>query len=194
MAPRKTALACMRYGDLDNAKNPTRWTTPFEFTKSKKSLSPDQQRQRKYETPLPPLAVRIIKGLPRKDGSDLVLAGLPGVSINTATQRKRFTGTKLFRKLVKHGAPKDFYPHAMRHTVATWLENQGHSVWERGLVLNHASTGVTAGYSHGHPLELKRMLLGKWAAHVEGLVQPPPVVAAENRKVVALTQGRPLVA
>jgi hypothetical protein len=31
---------------------------------------------------------------------------------------------------------------------------------------------VTAGYSHGYPLELKRQLLDKWAAHIEQLVQP----------------------
>jgi hypothetical protein len=51
--------------------------------------------------------------------------------------------------------------------------NAGHSEWEVGLVLNHAGSGsVTAGYSHGYPLELKRQLLSKWADHVERLVQP----------------------
>jgi hypothetical protein len=39
-------------------------------------------------------------------------------------------------------------------------------------VLNHSEAGVTAGYSHGYPLELKRQLLQKWADHVEALVQP----------------------
>ena len=37
-------------------------------------------------------------------------------------------------------------------------------------MLNHSVSGVTAGYSHGYPLELKRTLLEKWADHVEGLV------------------------
>jgi hypothetical protein len=46
--------------------------------------------------------------------------------------------------------------------VATWLEKQGHSEWERGLVLNHSDSGVTAGYSHGYPLDRKRELLEKW--------------------------------
>jgi hypothetical protein len=31
---------------------------------------------------------------------------------------------------------------------------------------------VTAGYSNGHALDLKRELLDKWAKHVEGLVSP----------------------
>ena len=180
LAPRKTALACMCYGDLNDPENPTLWITPFELTKSKKSLSADKQRERKYQTPLPPLAVRIIKALQRQDGTDQVFAGLPGIFVNKATQGKRFGGTKLIHKLVKHGAPKDFYFHAMRHTIATWLQNKGHSQWERSLVLNHSSSGVTAGYSHGYPLEPKAKLLGKWAAHVEELVQPPPTVAADN--------------
>ena len=39
------------------------------------------------------------------------------------------------------------------------------------IVVNHSgSASVTAGYSHGYPLELKRALLTKWAHHVEQLV------------------------
>jgi hypothetical protein len=61
---------------------------------------------------------------------------------------------------------------AWRHTVATFLETAGHWEWERGLVLNHSGGGVTAGYSHGNPTDLKRALLCEWADHVEGLGQP----------------------
>jgi hypothetical protein len=35
-----------------------------------------------------------------------------------------------------------------------------------------AAGGVTAGYSHGYALDLKRELLCKWAEHVQGLVSP----------------------
>jgi integrase len=85
---------------------------------------------------------------------------------------RRRAGTGLIRKLAKLGAPADFTYHAMRHTVATWLENNGHSEFERGLVLNHSGSGVTAGYSHGYALDLKLALLTKWADHVERLVAP----------------------
>jgi hypothetical protein len=61
LAPRKTALAGMRRSDLDDIDNPTLWTTPFELTKSKKSAS----KKRVYLTPLPALAQRIVKGLPK---------------------------------------------------------------------------------------------------------------------------------
>jgi integrase len=74
-----------------------------------------------------------------------------------------FADGVLRQELVKHGAPVDFYAHAMRHTVATWLQSKGHSEWEIGLVLNHAGSGVTAGYSHSYPLGRKRELLGKWS-------------------------------
>jgi hypothetical protein len=54
-------------------------------------------------------------------------------------------------------APSDFQ-HAVRHTSAP--------------VLNHAGSGVTAGYSHGYPLELKCKLSCKSADHVASIVQP----------------------
>jgi integrase len=79
-------------------------------------------------------------------------------------------GPALKRKLVRHGAPVDFYPHAVRHTVATFLKMQGYSEWDRGLVLNHAESGVTAGYSHGYALERKRELLERWAEHVASII------------------------
>jgi hypothetical protein len=53
------------------------------------------------------------------------------------------------------------------------VAERGSGEWERGLALNHSGSGsVTAGYSHGYPLDLKRTLLTKWADHVERLVQP----------------------
>ena len=70
---------------------------------------------------------------------------------------------------------RELWFHAWRDTIATFLQNAGHSKWERGLVLNHAESGVTADYSHGYPLKLKLELLTKWADHVEGLVQPQGV-------------------
>jgi integrase len=168
LAPRKTALASMRRSHLDNADNPALWTTPFELTKSRKNSS----KKRVYLTPLPPLAQRLLKGLPKnlKD-PDCVFPGLP--VHETEGGRPTFYGVHLKRRLVERGAPADFGFHTWRHTIATFLENEGHSEWERGLVLNHANGGsVTAGYSHGSPIELKRALLGKWADHVERLVQP----------------------
>jgi integrase len=168
-APRKTALAGMRWSDLDSELS--LWTTPFEFTKSRRTA-----KKRVYLTPLPPLAQRIIKGLPKGEAIDRVFPTLP--IYRTEAGQQWFDSNHLTEKLISHGAPKDFAYHTIRHTIGTWLENKGHSEWERGLVLNHAGSGsVTAGYSHGHATNLKLELLTKWADHVEALVQPEGAIS-----------------
>jgi integrase len=179
LAPRKTALAKMRYSDLskhDKDGNPTLWTTPHDLTKSKKTARKSGKEPRIYLTPLPPFAQRVLKGVTAKGvhSDDLVF---PGLSVNeTKAGRPSLRITPLTRELIRHGAPKDFTPHTMRHTLATWLQEEGHSEWERGLVLNHSGSGsVTEGYSHAIPLKLKLELLTKWADHVEGLMQPEGV-------------------
>jgi hypothetical protein len=55
------------------------------------------------------------------------------------------------------------------------LKAKGYSLFERGLVLNHAESGVTADYSHGYPVQLKLRLLTEWSDYVEALVQPAGV-------------------
>ena len=172
LAPRKTALACMRRSHLDDADNPTLWKTPLELTKSRKTTE-----ERTYQTPLPLLARRIIKRVKKDDyDPDRIFPGLP--VHETEGGQPTFYGVHLKRKLVEHGAPADFRYHAWRHTIATWLrknggpKNQGHSEWEIGLVLNHSSGGVTAGYVHDYPAERALTLLSEWADHIERLVQP----------------------
>src|SRR5262245_14513340 len=159
LAPRKNELTGMRRRELDDAQNPTVWTTPHERTKSTKKV----RRRREYLTPLPALAQRILQALPNTARDDLVFPG-------RLTGKPLHAGAGLIRKLVKHGAPADFYPNALRHTLATFLKSQGYSEWDRGLVLNHSEATVTAGYSHGHALERKRELLERWAEHVESII------------------------
>jgi integrase len=158
LALRREELAKAKWSEFDNAAEPTLLTVPFERTKGKIT----RKRKSPYFVPLPPLAQRILKGLPRRDDG-LVF---PKLSIS-----------RIKDKLVANGAPPDFKLHTARHTIATWLEDEGKSEWERGLVLNHANSGITAKYSHGTPLALKRGLLEDWAAHVEGLIQPAGVAA-----------------
>jgi integrase len=116
---------------------------------------------------------RLIKGLLKGD-DDRVFPTLAVYTIGG--EQQGFHSARLVRKVVALGAPKDFAFHAWRHTVATWLENEGASEWERALVLNHAGgMSVTAGYSHGFAGKLKLELLTKWSDHVERLVQPEGV-------------------
>jgi integrase len=155
-ALRKDELAKAQWTEFDNAEKPTVFTVPTERVKLRAEIK--RKKKPVYIVPLPALAQRILKTLPRKDGQ-LVFPGL-------------FT-TTVKRKLVKLGAPKDFKLHTARHTVATFFQNKGRSEFERGLLLNHSDSGtVTGGYSHGYPVELKRELLSEWAAHIEKLVEP----------------------
>jgi integrase len=168
LAPRKTALAAMKRNHL-NAQM-TVWTTPHELTKSKKRKRKVAQKPRTYVTPLPALAQRLLKGLPKGNSGEYAM--FPGLAMSTNRAGQLvFNSLGMIERLKQNGAP-NFMPHAVRHTIATWFEDQGCSEWERGLVLNHAGTGVTAGYSHGFAGKLKLELLEKWAAHVEQLVRP----------------------
>ncbi len=85
-------------------------------------------------------------------------------------------GTAIKAKVRENSGVADWTYHACRDTISTWLQDQGHSKYERGLVLNHSESGVTADYSHGFSLKLKRQLLEKWADHVAQEVQPKGAV------------------
>ncbi len=162
---RKSELAGMRRSEFDDPDKPTLWAVPFERVKARKG-----SKIRQYTIPLPKLAQRLIKSLPQfADDEDLVFPGrykgkplVPGSALNNKVREK--------------SKVKDWTYHACRHTVATWLKGQGHSEYERALVLNHAESSVTSGYSHSYPVKLKRQLLEAWAGHVAGLVQPEGAV------------------
>ncbi len=172
---RKSELAGMRRSEFDDPDNPTLWTVPHERTKTRKS----QQEQRVYLVPLPKLAQRIVKGLPRLD-NDLVFPGReapkPAGGAPKPPGRPLVPGMPLKAKVRENSRVADWTYHACRDTISTWLQDQGHSRYERGLILNHAEGGVTADYSHGYSVELKRGLLESWADHVARTVQPEGAV------------------
>jgi integrase len=157
LATRKEELAQARWTEFDDPETPTVFTVPTERVK----MGAEAKRRKRpvYVVPLPPLAQRIMKGLPKRDARVF-----PNFNPDSSG---------LQAKMVKAGAPKDFRLHTFRHTIATHFQTQGRSEWERGLLLNHSSGGsVTGGYSHGYPTKLKRELLTEWADHIEGLVKP----------------------
>ncbi len=168
---RKSELAGMRHSEFDDSDKPTLWTVPHERTKTRKS----QKEERVYLVPLPKLAQRIIKALPRLD-DDLVFPGRgtakPTVNGKKAPRKPLVPGMDLKAKVRKQSGVADWTYHTCRDTISTWLQGEGHSKYERGLVLNHAESGVTADYSHGYSVDLKRRLLEKWADHVARTVQP----------------------
>ncbi len=172
---RKSELAGMRRSEFDDQCKPTLWTVPHERTKTRKS----QKEERLYLVPLPKLAQRVIRGLPRLD-NDLVFPGRdpggPKAGGKKQPRKPLVPETGLKAKVRKKSKVADWTYHACRDTIATWLHDEGHSKYERGLILNHAESGVTADYSHDFPIKLKRELLEKWANHVAQEVQPKGAV------------------
>ena len=131
LAPRKNALAAMRRSHLDNPDNPTLWTTPFELTKSKKYLR-DPKNRRVFITPQPALAQRLLKGLPKGTGDDpYVFTGLK--IVQSRAGQAIYNTSHLVDRLSKHGAPKHFYPHAVRHTLTTSTTAGSCSITRRQL-------------------------------------------------------------
>jgi len=152
---RRNEMALARWSEFDDLSHPGLFTVPTERVKMKAASK--LKKKPVYRTPLPPLAQRILRSI-RQDGEDMVFPGL--------------RADRIKNKLVKAGAPDDFNLHTCRHTITTFLENAGHDEFDRGLILNHSSSGVTAGYSHGFALDRKHELLEKWADHIEKLVAP----------------------
>jgi integrase len=58
----------------------------------------------------------------------LIFAGLS--IVYSKAGQPLFNASGLVDRLRRHGV-KHFMPHAARHTIATWLETQGCSGWER---------------------------------------------------------------
>ena len=167
---RRGALRGMRKSEFDDLERPTVWTIPPERTKTRKSR---ETEGRVYKIPIPPLARRVLVPLLKGDG-DLVFP-----SPTLKGQAADF-GTPYRLKVRDASGVADWTAHAHRHSIATWRQNEAHDEYDRGLVLNHASSGsVTAGYSHGYSLDRARALLDKWAEHVAG------VVAAEGVELLA---------
>ena len=170
LSVRKGALVGLRKRELDDPKKPTLWTVPTERVKVRKST---EDQGRVYQIPIPPLASRVLVPLLKGDG-DLVF---PSAARKDASM---VCGTALAKKVREASGVADWTHHAHRHTVATWLQDQGHDEYDRALVLQHAGAGtVTAGYSHGYSLDRARELLEKWAKHVGA------VVAAEGVELMA---------
>lgn len=151
----------MRKEELDDQEEPTLWTVPTERTKTNKRR---EHEGRVYLVPLPPLASEILKPLLKAEGDLAFPSRREGKPMDC--------GSKFMAKVRDASQVKDWHSHAHRHTISTWLQNQGHDEYDRGLVLNHAGSGsVTSGYSHGYSLARKRVLMEKWADHVSAITE-----------------------
>lgn len=152
---RRGEVAGMRWSELDLAKGT--WTIPAKRAKNANA----------HIVPLAPIAVDILKSVPRFLGSDLVF---------TTTGKTAISGFGRLKRRLEDAVglnAEDWRLHDIRRTVATnmaMMRIQPHII---EAVLNHKTgivSGVAAVYNRHAYLEEKREALERWADHVERLL------------------------
>jgi integrase len=150
---RRTEVATMRWGDIDDGL----WTIPAGMTKSKRA----------HAVPLSPLALEIITGCPRT-ASPYVFSTRAKRPISGYSKAKR----ELDTKLADHGDMQPWRIHDLRRTAATRMAEKAKvSRFVIARVLNHADSGVTAGYDQHDYLPEKRDALVKWGDYISDLTR-----------------------
>jgi integrase len=158
MGQRKNEIASMRWGGLDLEEGV--WELPEDQHKGKRG----------HKFPLPPLAIRILKGIPRVGENPYVFPG-------RLDNRPMTVGSHQQTRIRNLSSIADFTFHAARHTLGTNLQDlkvPPHIISE---CLAHARQGVTARhYGHYDYLDEQREAFEAWASHVEKLIYPDGVV------------------
>lgn len=157
MGQRRNEITGMRWDELDLEEGV--WSLPAERHKGKRG----------HKFPLPALAVRILKGIPRVKDSPYVFPGrLSGPMAASSKVQKRIQNTS---------GVSDFTTKVARHTFRTGLDKLRIPPHVKLECLGHARQGVgDIHYSHYDYLDEQREAFEAWAGHVEKLVHPKGVV------------------
>jgi integrase len=135
--------------------------------------------------PLSPLAVDVIRSIPRVAGSRFVFTtnGVAAFAdVGHATKRLRAAVTAELGE-----EPEPWVLHDLRRTFATGLQRLGFPQEVTEAALNHRSgtlAGVAGVYSRHDYADEKRAALDSWARHVEA------IVSGEKAKVIPMQRGR----
>ena len=114
-----------------------------------------------------PMAVEVLKGLPRFDRSDAVFT-YGGKAPTTSLSRAKRALDAAMR--VELGELKPFVLHDVRRTVASGLAGLGVQPHIIEAVLNHRSgtvSGIAAVYNKYSYTSEKAVALQRWAEHIE---------------------------
>jgi integrase len=152
LSQREDEVAGMRWSDVDLTRGV--WTQPREASKS----------DRLNQVPLPSLALRILKQLPR-DGGDLVF------STTGATPVSGFSKAK--RRCDQLSGITNWRLHDLRRTAASGMARLRVDPWVVEKVLNHQTgqlSGVAGVYNRWGYLDEKQEALGKWAGYLSELL------------------------
>jgi len=155
-AVRRSEAAHMTWGEvnLDDAL----WIVPASRTKSGVP----------HEVPLPPMAVDLLRSLPRFTGGDFVFSTTGG--------RSGIRSFGLYKNAIdaRATALTDWRFHDLRRTARTYLASLGVAPFIAELILGHQQKGVHAVYDvHRYQAE-RREALERWAYKVRDIVTPPP--------------------
>jgi integrase len=155
-AVRRSEAAHMTWGEvnLDDAL----WIIPASRTKSGVP----------HEVPLPPMAVDLLRSLPRFTGGDFVFSTTGG--------RSRIRSFGLYKNAIAARATTltNWRFHDLRRTARTNLASLGVAPFIAELILGHQQKGVHAVYDvHRYQAE-KRDALERWANRLRDIVTPPP--------------------
>jgi integrase len=159
---RREEVARMRWADLD--LEAAIWTLPAEATKAGRS----------HVVPLAPLAIDILKALPRlAKPSRYAFTTSGAVPISGFSKIKTRLGLAIAQ--ARDGvALAPWTIHDLRRTAATEMARLGVSRFVIGRVLNHSDRSVTGIDDRHAYLQEKRHGLAVWAGYLESLTRPPP--------------------
>jgi integrase len=152
---RKGAIAAMRWSEIDEE---TRLWSPPQSSNRKRG------NKRNHPITLPKLAMRIIRGLPRIEGSEWVFPGRKNGS-------HLDPGTSLKNKVRKNADIDDFTFHFFRHTAKSHLTALGIPPHIHQLVTDHkAYEGAGEAYDHHHYIDEVAKALEALSADIQGIL------------------------
>lgn len=164
-AQRREKVATMRWADLDGNV----WTIPAE----------DREKGNAGVLRLPPLAMAILKDVPKIAECSYVFAGRYGDKpLNSFSQ-----GAEDIRKLLPSTMPR-WTLHDLRRTARTLMTDLRIDDRIAEQVLGHTIDGVESVYNLSQYFEQKAEAIAKLAGYIQQLVEPAPinVVAIAGRK------------
>lgn len=158
LGSRRNEVGRLRWSELD-LENGT-WTLPASRSKNRRAVT----------VVLPPLALAIIKSVPRRDGRD-PLFGSRAEGFTLWEQAKH----ELDQRTA--GTVRPFKVHDLRRTTATGLASLGIEPHVIEAVLNHFSghrAGVHGIYNRSPYTNAVKTALLRWSEHVIALVEGRP--------------------
>lgn len=134
---RKNEILKARWEDLDVPRK----TLKLEAPKTGKP----------YFVILSTKAIEIIERIPRVEGNPYIIVGdVPGKHLVCLNRP--------WRRIKKAAGLNDLRLHDLRHTVGSWLAQDGHSLHLIGQALNHSKTDTTKRYAHFQRKDLEKAM------------------------------------